>query len=113
MDDVKGMSKQTVVVPSSYQELINRLKIFGAACQIFFGKDSLIVSRLSSLRREFKNKKTILKAKIIDDKSLPAKILFSINSKTQRWLWSCMEADDRSEVNDSIINFRPLVNLVL
>ena len=113
MDDIKGMSKQTVEVPSNYQDLIDRLKIFGAACQIFFGKNSLIVSRLLSLRREFKNEKTILKAKIIDDKSLPAKILFSVDSKTQRWLRSCMEADDRSEVNDSIINFRPLVDLVL
>ena len=113
MEDIRGMAKQTVEVPMTYQDLIDRLKIFGAACSIFFGKGSVIVSRLYELRKEFKNEKTILKAKIVEDKLLPAKILFNVDSKNQRWLRSCMEANDRSEVNDNIIDFRSLVELVL
>ena len=82
MEDIRGMAKQTVEVPMAYQDLIDRLKIFGAACLIFFGKGSVIVSRLYELRKEFKNEKTILKAKIVEDKLLPAKILINVDSKT-------------------------------
>ena len=54
-----------------------------------------------------------LKARIVGDKFFATKFLYAINTRSQRWLAQCKEANNRAGVDDNIINFDDVLNPIL
>ena len=50
-----------------------------------------------------------IKAKFVVDRLIGAKILFAADGKLQNYLENCRMAEDRTEVDDSILNFNEIV----
>jgi len=57
--------------------------------------------------------KSIFKTKERLDEEFPAKFLLAVDTRFQIWLTDCKLAKNSDEVDDSIIDFRPLVNQVI
>ena len=112
-DEVRSSMKQAVRTPMSVQELLTQLSYLRGASCIFFGTGSLISDRISSLESAIENHKLSFELQTSNDNSFPTKFLYAIDTKVQRWLLQCKEARARDEVNDRIIEFDHLVNMVL
>eukprot|EP00957_Ditylum_brightwellii_P179808 13697093-Ditylum_brightwellii.AAC.1 len=50
------------------------------------------------------------KANTSMDEMFPAKILYAVDTRLQRWMVECRKAQDRSEVDDRIIEFCDIVD---
>jgi hypothetical protein len=57
--------------------------------------------------------KSILKAQEHLDEEFPAKFLLAVDTRVQIWLTDCKSAKKHEEVDDSMIDFRPLINQVI
>jgi hypothetical protein len=57
--------------------------------------------------------KPIFKAKERLDKEFPVKFLFAVDMRFQIWLNDCKSAKFCNKVDDSIIDFQPLINQVI
>jgi len=57
--------------------------------------------------------KSIFKAKERLDEEFPAKFLLAVDTRFQIWLTDCKLAKNRDEVDNLIIDFRPLANQVI
>jgi hypothetical protein len=56
--------------------------------------------------------KQSLKARELTNKELCSKFMYTINARNQLWLEECMTATSQSRVDDSIINFRLIIEQV-
>ncbi len=90
-----------------------QLLMFTVATDILFGKLSVGSQCLKALLNMMSHYKSIFKAKERLDKEFPAKFLFAVDTRFQIWLNNCKSAKFRNKVDDSIINFRPLINQVI
>jgi hypothetical protein len=49
LDEIKASLKQTVHMPSDFNSMGTQLQVFAAACEIFFGKESVCATSLRQL----------------------------------------------------------------
>jgi hypothetical protein len=49
LDEIKASLKQTVHIPSDFNGMGTQLQVFAAACEIFFGKESICATSLMQL----------------------------------------------------------------
>ena len=83
------------------------------ATNILFGELSIGSQCLKALLNMMNCHKSIFKANECLDEEFSAKFLFTIDTRFQIWLNDCKSAKFCNEVDDSIIDFRPLINQVI
>ncbi len=110
LEEIKNSAKQTVKVPTTFEGLKNQLNFFEGAISIFFGPDSVPQEKLQDFIKGMMKMKNIYKAAIVNDKTFPAKVMFAIDIRYQRWLNECKQARDRCEVDDRIIDLTEIGN---
>ncbi len=97
----------------SFYDLQEQLLMFTAATNIIFGELSVGSQCLKALSNMMIHHKSIFKAKERLDKEFPAKFLLAVDTRFQIWLNDCKSAKNRDKVDNSIIDFRPLINQVI
>ena len=110
LEEIKNSAKQTVRVPKTFEGLRNQLLFFEGAISIFFGDDSVPRGKMSDFIESMMKRKTIYKAAIVNDEAFPAKVMYAIDIRFQRWLAECKRASDRCEVDDRIIDLSEIGN---
>jgi hypothetical protein len=113
LDEIKSSAKQVVSIPTDFDAFLRQIYYFLGAFKIFFGPDSLGSMSIQDLHKEVSENRMHFRAKIACDKKFAAKFLFAVDTKVQRWLDHCKHATDRSEVDDRILNFGPMIEDVL
>ena len=110
-DDITTNGKLTVKAPTTYHEMFQQLKFFKGACTIFFGPLSVPVKSLSALIDNVELNKHILKSNEIEVEFM-SKFLLAVDRRFQLWMEGCMTLATRTEVDDSILNYIPLVKSI-
>jgi len=113
VEEIKASNKQEAHPPMNFHELQEQLLMFTVASIILFGELSVGVQCLKALVNMMNCHKSIFKAKECLDEEFLAKFLLAVNTRFQIWLTDCILAKNREEVDDSISDFRPLVNQVI
>jgi len=113
VEEIKASNKQEVHPPMNFHELQEQLLMFTVASIILFGDLSVGVQCLKALANMMNRHKSIFKAKERRDEEFPAKFLLAVDTRSQIWLNDCKLAKNRDEVDNLIIDFRPLVNQVI
>ncbi len=93
-------------------ELIQQLKYFAGACEIFFGQHSAATASIKVLIFSIEKYKHIFKAREARETTFVSKFLFAIDTCMQMWLEECMSQPTRNRVDDSILNFEPVIDQV-
>jgi hypothetical protein len=108
-------NKKPIKIPTNIEELMIIVKGFGglALATILFGRNSSLPLSLNQLARDLSTNKIILKGKIMNDPTLIAKILYTVDNRTQLWASYLRRAEDREDVNDQILDFTLVMNEVL
>ena len=97
-----------MVVPSNLVELKDQLKIFGGVCSIIFDKRNPISTGIKRLLREFDDFSCEFESLMELDDQFAAKIMFSVDSRIQRFLMQCKRCRDCEDVNDNLLDFSGL-----
>jgi hypothetical protein len=92
--------------------MIQQLKYFSGACNIFFGEHSAATASLISLISVIEKYKHPFKAKAIEEEIFASNLVFAVDKQMQLWFESISQAKVRSDVNDSPLNFSKLVDSV-
>ena len=111
--EIKSSNRQEVHPPMNFHKLQERLLMFTVATDILFGKLSVGSQCLKALSIMINCYKSIFKAKERLNKEFPAKFLFVVDTRFQIWLNDCKSAKFCNEINNLIIDFRPLINQVI
>ena len=106
-------SKNSVKIPTNIEDLLIIIKGFGGLAAIVFGNNSSLTSNLKQLARDLHINKVLLKGRIMNDPTLIAKLMYTIDNRTQMWLSYLLRATDREDVNDHIIDFIPVMNEIV
>ena len=109
-EEVKSMTKQTVVVPMTIYALHRQILFLGGASELFFGNASSLTENLTLFAASIMDHLERLNAQTAVDPSFPAKVLYAVDMRTQDWLLKCMKAKSRDEVSDSGIDFDSLLD---
>ena len=113
LEEIKASQIQEVKVPKSFEELHQVLQFYSGITSILFGKRSALVEGVKSFASAILTEKIIFKGCIAADCELPAKILYAMEISIQRWLGKCEKYDDRSMVNDRLVCFDEIVEMVM
>ena len=108
LDELKASAKQTVEVPTDVGSLEDQLKIFGAVLTIMAGEENPITKGIESLLSEIKDNSLEFESLIEADVAYAAKILYAVDTRTQRFLLQCKRKKDREEVNERLVDFSDL-----
>jgi hypothetical protein len=112
-EEINRSTKQWVKAPTSFEELTMQLTFLMGISTIFFSAESALVPSLNTFQKSLAMNRMCVKTRIVSDKLYASKILYAIDTRTQRWLRECKIAKERSTVDDSIVDFRDLTNDVL
>jgi hypothetical protein len=104
-EELKAKAKQDVVAPLDYNKMIFQLEAFAAMIDILFGDESVLTKKLTKLIRTIKSNAIIYKARAALDDFFPSKVLWAVCNQVQTFLTSCMQARDRDNIEDDIIEF--------
>ena len=96
---------QVVVAPSNFTKMKEQIKISGGLNQIFLWKEAKNTEGIWYFYKLIKKNESALNRKCNNDNLLLTKVCILMWSKVQQWLVQCEIAQDRSEVNDSIVLF--------
>jgi hypothetical protein len=113
VNKIKASNKQEVHAPMNLHEMAEQIKMFTIANEIFLGKLSVGSQCLRSLQTMLDCMRSTFKARECLDTEIYAKFLFVVDTCYQIWLKQCMIAQNRSNLDNSIINFVHLVSQVL
>ncbi len=113
VDKIKASSKQTVNAPMTFHDMVEQIKMFTIANDIYLGELSIGSQPLCSLQTMINRNRSSFKAWECLVVKFASKFLFAVDSCFQIWLKQCRIAQNRCEVDNSIINFSHLVSQVL
>ena len=91
--------------------MIQQLKFFAGACNIFFGKHSAATISIKALITIIKMNKQLFKTNEVRSEFV-SEYVFAVDRRMQIWFESISNAKERSDVNDSPLNFSDLINSV-
>lgn len=111
LDEIKASSKQEVKAPTTYMEMVQQLKFFAGLCEIFFGDLSVACCSIKALVAIVERNRHILKARETD-KTFMSQFLFAVDTRFQLWLDECMSLPSRDQVDDTMLNFHPIIDSV-
>ncbi len=113
LEEIKASQKQEIKVLSTFEEMMQSLRFYGGVTTILFGSSSALVLSVKNAIFYIQCKKVIFKMRIAADVEFAAKFIHAMEIQIQRWLEECQKFDDRSMVNDRIVDFDPLIEMVL
>ena len=111
LDEIKASCKHEVKAPTTYLEIHQQLQFFAGLCSIFFGEISIPCCAISALVSLVERNRHILKAREVDQ-TFMSQFLFAVDTRFQLWLDECMTLPSRNQVDDSMLNFTPLIESV-
>ena len=111
--DLKDALKQGIATPSDIHSFSHQLKNFWALSFFFFGEKSILTQALEPLLATISNHTLTFEAAQMRDKLFATKLGYAIDTSVFRWLQHCRSNQDRSHVNDSLLNFDYLIDQVL
>ena len=89
-----------MVVPTNIINLENQLKIFGGVCTIVFDKMNPMSEGIRRLLWELEDFSCEFESLMETDNLFAAKIMFSVDSRIQRFLMQCKRCRDRGDVKN-------------
>jgi hypothetical protein len=113
LDKIKASQTQEVKVPTTFEELHQTLLFYSGITTILFGLRSAIVAGVKSFATAIQSEKIIFKGRIAADSEIPAKILYAMEIRIQRWLGECLKFDDCSMVNNCLVSFDEVFEMVM
>jgi hypothetical protein len=113
LDEIKASQIQEVKVPTTFEELHQTLLFYLGIPSILFGPCSALIAGVKSFATAIQTKKIIFKWRIATNSNLPMKILYAMEIHIQRWLGECQKFGDRSMVNDHLICFDEVFDMVM
>ena len=111
--EIVEKGKHKISIPTTVEDLLIVTNSFSGLASILFGPKSSLPIALKHLYHEMETNKLLLKGKVKVEPSLVAKVMFSVDSRTQIWFSYLRRAKDREDVNDEIINFSSIINEVV
>jgi hypothetical protein len=113
LEEIKTSQNQEVKVPTTFEELHQILLFYSGITSILFGLRSVLVAGAKSFAMAILSEKIIFKGRIAADRELLAKILYALKIRIQRWLGECLKFEDRSMVNDRLVCFDEVFEMVM
>ncbi len=113
LKEIKASQKQEVKVPEMFEELVQSFVFYFGITTILFRKKSALVNGISGLIYCMRQNKIVFKTRIAGNNEFATKFIFAVEIRIQRWLKACMTYDDRSMINDCLVNFDTIVKSVL
>jgi hypothetical protein len=114
LDEIEASLKQTVHVPTDFNSMWTQFHFFAAACEVFFGDESVCSTSLRQLLITIScNKKTFRDHMALDDLFV-AKFMLAVDRRIQRWFGMCERVTvSRSQVDDRVLQFNSLMEDIL
>ena len=109
IEDIKALQKQEVKVPKTFKELVQLFVFYSGIVTILFEKQSAPVTGIMELIHCIRRDKIVFKTRIAGDKEFATKFIFTIEICIQHWLRACMMYDDRSMIDNRLVNFDPII----
>jgi hypothetical protein len=103
-EEIKTIAKQDVAAPGDYTKMIFQLQVFVALIKILFGEESIVASKLKKFICLIKVNSIFYKGCMALDNLFPSKVLWSVCTHFQHFLNNCTHAEEREDVDDSLIN---------
>ena len=94
LEEIKASQIQEVKVPKSFEELHQVLLFYSSITTILFGTRSALAEGVKLFASAIQSEKIIFKGRIAADGDLPAKILYAMEIRIQRWLGECEKYED-------------------
>jgi hypothetical protein len=113
LEEIKASQKQEVKVPETFEELVQSFVFYSGITTILFSNKSALANGIKMLIFCIRRDKIAFKTRIAGDKEFATKFIFAVEIRIQRWLRACMMHDDRSMIDDRLVNFDPVVESVL
>jgi hypothetical protein len=104
-DEIKTKAKQDVAAPADYNEMIFQLKAFSALFEFLFGEESIMAAKGGTFICLIEVNSISYRGHVALDDFFPSKVLWSVCTRFQLFLDNCTHAEEREDVNDSLINF--------
>jgi hypothetical protein len=104
-EEIKTKAKQDVAALGDYTKMIFQLQVFFALIETLFGEESIAASKLKKFIRLIKVNSIFYKGLAAFDDFFPSKVLWSVCTCFQLFLNNCTHAEEREDVDDSLINF--------
>ena len=102
-----------MIIPYEFHELFTQLKIFWAACHIWFGDGSVIEFQLRELVRQTQIHDDLFKRSIYEDPDFSPKFLYKIDCRIQLFLTKCRRAETRDETFEQILDIHKVIEDIL
>jgi len=104
-EEIKKKAKQNIEVPSDCNEMVFQLKAFLALTEILFGGNIITAEKLKTFVQLIEAQSIYYKGVVVYDEFFPTKVLWTVCTRFQLYLDSCTQAEDREEVDNSLIDF--------
>eukprot|EP00978_Attheya_sp_CCMP212_P022648 scaffold67875_cov53-Attheya_sp.AAC.1 len=104
-NDIAKALVQGLVVASSVTDLQHNIHNEHSTAVYFFGKDSFLAKQLAVSRDHVRDNLQVYEALQAKDSSFVAKVIFSYSVRTDNWFRQCLKEQDRSKVDDSLLDF--------
>ena len=113
LKEIKASQIQEVKRPKSFEELHQVLLFYSGIATILFGTHSARAEGVKSFASMILTKKIIFKGQIAANGNLPTKILYAMDIRIQRWLRECKKYKDRLMVNNRLVCFNEVFEMVM
>jgi hypothetical protein len=104
-EEIKTKAKQDVAAPRDYTKMIFQLHVFTALIEILFGEESIAASKLKKFIHLIKVNSIFYKGRAALEDFFPSKVLWSVCTSFQLFFDNCTLAEEREDVDNSVINF--------
>jgi hypothetical protein len=89
VDEIKASLKQSVHIPTNFNELGTEIQLFTVTTSIFFGEESICTTSLQQLLIMIGRNMKSFRDQIILDEFFSARFLFAVDKQVQCWLKMC------------------------
>jgi hypothetical protein len=112
LEQIQSSMKQTVLAPKTYHEMMESVEIFGHVLELFTGSESKISVIWNLVVSKLRCCKIQIEQMYIQDKDICPKIMYSLDIQCQQWLRECLACEDKEVVDDSYLDFSPLIRSI-
>jgi hypothetical protein len=113
LDKIKASQIQEIKAPGTFEELLQALQFYLGITNILFGSCSTLVIGIKSITAAIQSKKIVFKTCISANSGFPTKLLYTMETHTQCWLGECQKYSNCSMVNDRLVCFDKVLEMVL
>jgi len=111
--DYDAAVKQGISTPSDINTANHQFKIWWGCGSALFGDNSKFPAAIAELLQLISRHCITFEAQQLNDNNFFTKFGYQVDTRVFRWLQQCESCEDREDVDDSLIDFKPLVQAVL